>query len=227
MCTSSQTCSAGQCTTPVVCPVAGETATMIDDGSTTTASASIITQCGRLGGWYTFTDPTSTQIPAAGDPVPRSTATPPNSVTGYIETTGSLSNQQYYGAGLGFDFDAASGTPAGYDVTPYSYTGISFWLRVAETPADQPTILFQVLDVSTAARNNGEYYFQAQLQPPPAGVWTQYTFAWGDLTQDIETEISLNLASLTALQWQLNGTAPGTDIAQPFDVSVGDVEFTQ
>jgi hypothetical protein len=227
VCSSGQTCGAGQCTTPSVCPATGETATMIDDGSTTTASATIVSQCGRAGGWYTFADPTSTQLPASGDPVPRTSTSPPNDVSAYVETTGTLSNYQYYGAGIGFALDAPSGTNEPYDVTPYAYTGISFWLRVAEAPADQPTILFQVLDTTTGATQNGEYYFQAQLEAPAAGVWTKYTFPWDSLAQDIETEISLDLTSLIAVEWQFNGTAPGTNVPQPFDVAVGDIEFTQ
>ena len=198
---------------------------MIDDGSTATSSASIVTQCGRIGGWYTFADPTSTQVPAAGDPVPRSTTSPPTGVTGYVETIGSLSNEQVYGAGIGFDLDAPSGTPEAYDVTLYSYTGISFWLRVGTETTPQPVILFQVLDATTAATENGEYYFQAELQTPSAGVWTQYSFLWSQLAQDIATESSLDVTSLMALQWQFNGSTPGT--AQPFDIAIGDIEFTQ
>ncbi len=217
----------GSCPSSGTCPLPGKSVTMIDDGSEAGTSSGILKQCGRVGGWYTFADPTSTQVPAAGAAVPFSTTDPPNGVTGYIETSGTLSNAALFGAGLGVDLYAPAGIPEDYDATQESYTGISFWVSTDSAPASQPVIIFQVLDAATAPEENGEYYFSIQIPPPPQGVWTKYSYTWSQLRQQISSETALDVQALRALQWQFNGAFPDTDTPQPFDVSIGDIEFTQ
>ncbi len=48
------------------CPLSGESASTIDDGSGTATNAAILPQCGRNGDWYVVNDGVSTQFPAAG-----------------------------------------------------------------------------------------------------------------------------------------------------------------
>jgi hypothetical protein len=225
-CNGQLTC--GAC--PTTCPLSGKAMTVIDDGSEGGSIAAILQQCGRAGDWFTFHDPTATQAPAPGAFFPLSTANPPNSVASYVETGGTLTNASPdggYGAGLGFDLNDATGTPENYDVTQYGYTGISFWIRANEPPTLQTVILFQVLDAPTQATNNGNYYFQFHVPAPPEGVWTHYSYTWGQLTQDIATESALQLTQLRGVQWQINNPVPGSGVSQPFDVAIGDVEFTQ
>jgi hypothetical protein len=205
------------------CPLPGKALTMIDDGSEL-APASILGQCGRSGPWFTFHDPTSSQTPAAGAPVPITTSNTPNGVAGYVETTGVLSNSSYYGAGIGFNLNNPGTTPQSYSASTYS--GISFWIRIAESGSAQPVVLFQVIDVHTAPYNNGNYYHVAYPGNPPANVWTKYSFTWSQLHQNTVTEASVDTSALVTVQWQLNGSAPTTGTPQPFDFAVGDIEFT-
>jgi hypothetical protein len=223
-CTGVTTCGSAGCGT---CPLRGKALTMIDDGSEAVPSAAILPQCGRVGAWYTFHDSTSTQTPATGASFPFSTSSPPNGVAGYVDTYGTLSNAAAYGAGLGFYLNAPTSTPEDYDATAQAYTGISFWIRVGSSPSTQPAILLEVLDAGTQPTANGLYFHQAQISPPPQGAWTKYSYKWSDLHQPVTTEPSLQVKRLRAVAWQLNGTSPGTNTAQPYDVAIGDVEFTQ
>jgi hypothetical protein len=202
---------------------------MIDDGSQPGTAASILKQCGRAGVWYTHHDPTSSQTPDAGNPVPSSTTSPPNGASAYVETYGTLSNSGVdgpYGASIGCDFDAPSGTPQDYNVASTGYSGVSFWIRVAQAIPAQPNVLVQLVDANTAPIGSGAYWHQYQLPAPPPNTWTKYSVPWSAFHQGMMTEPMLDLSRLRSMYWQLNETSPGSNTPQPFDVSIGDVEFT-
>ncbi len=200
------------------CPLPGKAVTMIDDGSEGDTMGEILQQCGRQGYWYTFHDG-GTQTPAQGAPVPIVTTNPPNGVTGYVETTGTLGSD----AALGFSFLYLGGTQ-NYDATQQHYTGLSFWMLSAYAPANQPEILLQVPDAETAPTPSYTTFFGVQIPAPPQGVWTKYSYAWTDLHQIDSTETGLDLQKLQDVQWEFKATSPST---MPFDIAIGDVEFTQ
>jgi hypothetical protein len=213
---------------PAYCPLPGKATATIDDGSEPGPAASILAECGRAGAWYTDHDPTSSQTPDDGLPVPLSTANPPPGASGYVETYGVLSNSGLsgpYGASISFDLARSSGVSQDYDALSRGYSGITFWVRITQPVNVQPYILLQVLDAQTAPTNNGEFFHQYQLPTPQPNTWTQFSVPWSQLHQTMMTEASLDLTTLRTVSWQFNETSPGSNTPQPFDVSIGGVAF--
>jgi hypothetical protein len=218
--------------TEAVCPLAGEAATMIDDGSWPGPNASILPQCGRTGSWYVFNDGASKQSPSeAGAFGPFLTASPPNQVTGYVRTFGTLSEARtgttaapHWGAGIGFDLDDAGNATLPYDLKSSAYQGFSFWVRTGTTN-QVASIVFAVPTAQTASYVSGAYH-ETTFAAPAAGVWTKVTVPFSTLLQPSWTvaaeRVAFDTSAVETLQWNFD---PGAAQALGFDVSIGDVEL--
>jgi hypothetical protein len=217
---------------PEACPLFGEAMTTIDDGSSAGADASILPQCGRGGDWYVFNDGAATQLPAAsGDFGPFLTDSPPNLASGYVRTSGMLQAEAtgtpaapHWGAGFGFDIDSGSGVSIPYDVTPYHYLGVSFWVRTGQ--ANQVgEITFSVPTRETQGYADGAFHELSFPAPVPA-IWTKVTVPFASLTQPPSTpapeRVPFDPGALVTLQWNFR---PAAQMALTFDVAIGDVEF--
>ncbi len=206
--------------------------TMIDDGSWPSPNATILPQCGRAGDWFVFNDGVSTQTPAAGAPFgPFLTATPPNQVTGYVRTRGTLSvaatataAQPHWGGGLGFDLHAENGAAVPYDVGSLGDHGFSFWVRVT-AKNKIPSVHFYVQTAQTAGYADGAYYGYV-FDVPPRGAWTKVSVAFTALVQPSWTppaeHVPFDPTAVTGLQWSFES---GAKQALAFDVAIGDVEL--
>jgi hypothetical protein len=214
------------------CPLAGESAAVIDDGSGPGPNASIVPQCGRNGTWYVFNDGASKQSPAADSAFgPFLTASPPNQVAGYVRTFGTLSVARtgttavpHWGAGIGFDLDDSGNATLPYDLKSGGYQGFSFWIRTDATN-QVPSIVFAVPTAQTAAYVSGAYH-ETTFAAPAAGVWTKVTVPFASLLQPTWTvaaqRVAFDASAVETLQWSFD---PGATQALGFDVSIGDVEL--
>jgi hypothetical protein len=214
------------------CPIAGESANVIDDGSSAGSDAQILSQCGRGGPWYSFNDGASTQSPSpSGSFGPFLTTNPPAQAHGYVRTWGTLSvgvtgfpGQSHWGAGIGFDINSASGTSDPYDATAGGYQGLSFWI-LAGSANKVTTLQFLVPTSETAAYTDGAYHAFTVNVPAP-GAWTKVTIAFTSLAQPpwtvVNERVPFDASAIVTLQWNLS---PADRQALPFEVSIGDVEL--
>jgi hypothetical protein len=95
------------------------------------ADPAILPNAGRRGGWYTYNDGTSTQMPMAGPNMP-----PMHEMGGAMGTSFSMHTRggpfTIWGAGLGIVLNGVPDKPpCAYDVTPHD--GLRFWARGMNT----------------------------------------------------------------------------------------------
>jgi hypothetical protein len=215
-----------------VCPLPGKAASMIDDGSWPSPNASILPQCGRSGSWRVANDGVSAQTPLEGAPFGAFlTDTPPNGVTGYVRTWGSLSGtttgtsaQPHWGALIGFDLDALTGTPQPYDLQATGYQGFSFWMRIGATN-QLSSIVFDVPTSDTVNDSDGAFH-AFTFTPPGPGAWAKISVPFTGLAQPWWTPaneiVAFDPSSAISVEWNFDSiTTPGLI----FDVSIGDVEL--
>jgi hypothetical protein len=212
-----------------VCPLAGESATTIDDGSWPGPNASILPQCGRTGSWYVFNDGASDQTPNANGPFgPFLTSKPPSRATGYVRTWGNLSeastgtsSSPHWGAGFGLDLDN-TGTALPYDVS--SYKGFSFWVRTGSSNQLQ-SIRFNVPTSETVSNADGAYNGFSFSTPAP-GSWTKVSVPFTSLTIPSwalpSEEVPFDPTAVLTLQWNFSS---GSDEVLGFDVEIGEIEL--
>jgi len=213
-------------------PLPGKAASMVDDGSWPSPNASILPQCGRSGSWRVANDGASAQTPLEGVPFGAFlTDTPPNGVTGYVRTWGSLSGtttgtsaQPHWGADVGFDLDTAAGTAQPYDLQATGYQGLSFWVRIGATN-QLSAIVFDVPTSQTVHDTDGAFHGYTFTAPGP-GTWTQISVPFTSLVQPLWTPpseiVPFDPSSAISVEWNFDSlTTPGLI----FDVAIGDVEL--
>jgi hypothetical protein len=213
-------------------PLPGKLASVIDDGSWPGLNASILPQCGRSGTWRVANDGVSAQTPLADVPFGAFlTDTPPNGVTGYVRTWGSLSGtttetsaQPHWGADIGFDLDAASGTAQPYDLRATEYQGLSFWVRIGATN-QLSSIVFNVPTSQTLHDSDGAFHGFTFTAPGP-GTWTKVSVPFASLVQPAWTPateiVAFDPSAAISVEWNFDSlTTPGLI----FDVAIGDVEL--
>lgn len=129
-----------------------------------------------------------------------------------------------YGAGLGFNFNAANPPPAPYDAS--AYQGFVFWARALGDAGTTP-VRFEVLDKNTAPPSSGGVcdggacngYFGVNLNVLPD--WQEFTVFFDQLTRPVYAVpdgVPFDPSNLIGCQFQVNqGVA--------FDLWINDIYF--
>jgi hypothetical protein len=188
------------------------------------ADGSILSNCNRVGFWFTFNDATTsaTQTPAQGANFLPSLI--PNggrgSSTHAAHTTGS--GFTVWGAGMGFDLNDQGGSSTKQTYDASNFTGFTFWVMAGQGGAT--TVRFNVPTKATDPAGN--------LCSPAAkcndhfGTTVQLTMSW--------TQVTINFSQLQQLGWgtpatfqasQVYGVEFQFDPNKTFDLWVDDISF--
>lgn len=180
------------------------------------------------GTWFVFDDGSDggVLVPPAGSPASQIISAIPGGRGSSMHAAEVMGNADFvsYGAGMGFNFNAAVPPPAPYDAS--AYQGFVFWARALGDAGATP-VRFEVLDVNTAPPSsggvcdggacNGYYGLELDL----TSDWQEFTVFFDQLTRPVYAVpdgIPFDPANVIGCQFQVNqGIA--------FDLWVNDVYF--
>jgi hypothetical protein len=188
------------------------------------ADGSILSNCNRVGFWFTFNDATAsaTQTPAQGANFLPSLI--PNGGRGSSLHAAHTSGSGFtvWGAGMGFDLNDQGGSSTKQTYDASSFTGFTFWVMAGQGGAT--SVRFNVPTKATDPAGN--------ICTPAAkcndhfGTTVNLTTSW--------TQVTVNFSQLQQLGWgtpatfqasQLYGVEFQFDPNKTFDLWVDDISF--
>jgi Carbohydrate binding domain (family 11) len=203
----------------------------------------------RQGYWFAYSDPRTTQMPAASGgalpptagaghpcsllPAPPACAGKAGGIAYSAATSGSLavtSTPAPSYAGLGFDFNNRLMKSCAYSAS--AYTGISFWAKgnaalraMIKIPATTSTST--TASIGTCTVNCEDHYGISVPVLDPA-TWKQFTITFSDRTTFAQagwgTKVTFDNTALLAMQFQVSGSITATT-STPYSFSIDDVAF--
>jgi hypothetical protein len=219
----------GGATTPDTGPEAGPDTgvdaappcNLIDDLAT--VSGAILTNCGRLGGWYTYNDGSGVQTPTPGMPftselIPAGGGVAPSLYGMHTTGTGFISGGVPLSyAAIAFDLNNPTGTAK----TPYDasmFTGFTFWAKAATGTAATLRVMVPDRNTDPAGGLCTACNDHCGVNVTLTATWQPYTISFATMHQlnfGMPTEAAPVTSALYSIQFQFS------DDPDTFDLWLG------
>lgn len=193
---------------------------VIDDGEDN--NNQILSQKGRGGYWYTFSDKGGTTITPLAGAAGGTFSMSPGGANGSqfaAHMNGKVAASGTVYAGVGFNF---ADPKAPFDVSVYK--GVSFWARRGENSTGSIRVKLPDINTDQDGKVCSECFNDFGVDLELTTAWTKYTviFSWAQQMPGWGAPRPANseTSKMYGVQWQVN--TPGAD----YDIWIDDVQFT-